>query len=461
MFALTIPDWPIFVPLAGAILLVLAFASRDLVQAAIVMMVGGWGLFALTSPSSQFPTVLRPLAIAVSAGGAMLHFVATHPLRGLERRRIALPSRLIVVYVLFVALGCMASPNGPRNLIRWVQGAAMILSGYYAVTIALTSQILLVTFLACGANVVLSVMSGQQELDYGGYPNGRLAGYMNPNHLAFTAAEVLVGVIWLWPRRPKLGLPFLGRISLRPALLGIAVISAYALYASQSRTGLFAFLIAASIAWFVGPHTPGRRRQVLIRMSIALLVLSPVVVPAFGSFLNRDDSTESLTSLTGRTDFWPLAVDLIAERPIVGWGVNVILSPAGKAFQEVLPGVGQAHNALLEAALQAGVIGAAAWAFALIGMMVGSFRLPRDDEYRPLLITFTILLVISSITESSPAWFGDMFIVYILCAAIYSERLQLVPPPLSTRRAARWRRHERRRPSDRARPGVADHASSW
>jgi O-antigen ligase len=436
VLALTIPDWPAFLPILGAGALVAALASRNLKQFAVVLMVGGWGLFALTSPSAQFPTFLRPLAVAVCSAGAILHALQTGPRARVRTtpRRIALPSRFIVIYVVFVALGCMVSPNGPRNLIRWVQGVAIIMSCFYAVAVALTDHLLMVTFAACSANVFLSVISRQQELTYEGYPNGRLAGHMNPNHLAFTAAEVLIGLIFLLPRRPHLTLPFLGRVSMRVPLVMNGLIAAYALYATRSRTGLIAFVIAALIAWFAGEHVRGARTKVVIRVVAVALVLGPLAAPAIGSYLNRDSSTDSITSLTGRTDFWPVAVDLIEQRPIIGWGVNVILSPAGKKFQEILPGVGQAHNAFLEAALQAGIIGATAWALSLIGVMIGSFRLPRSDTYRSLLITFSILLVFSSVTESSPAWFGDMFIAYIMCAAIYSERLQLVPTRVTTRR---------------------------
>jgi len=151
-------------------------------------------------------------------------------------------------------------------------------------------------------------------------------------------------------------------------------------------------------------------------------VLAPLVLPAFGTWFNRDDSESSITSLTGRTDFWPLAVDLIQERPVIGWGVNVIGSPVGEPFQKVLPGVSQAHNAYLEAALQSGYPGAIAWGLSLIGVMVGSFKLKKDDPYRFLLICGAILTQIFAFTESGPAWFGDMFIVYVLTVAIYADQ---------------------------------------
>ena len=43
-----------------------------------------------------------------------------------------------------------------------------------------------------------------------------------------------------------------------------------------------------------------------------------------------------------------------------------------------------------------------------------------------LVIAGSILTFIFAFTESSPAWFGDMFIVYVLCAAIYGQRVRTI-----------------------------------
>jgi O-antigen ligase len=267
------------------------------------------------------------------------------------------------------------------------------------------------------------VIQQKPEIDQFGNPTGRLAGYLQPNHLAFAAAEVMIGVMWALPRKPTVKLPYLGRVSLKWPLIGSFAISFYAMYASESRTAWLAVAPAMLIAYFTAPHPPGKRMKVVVYSVLILLLTSPVVVPAVSTYLDRDSSSSNITSLTGRTDFWPLAVNLIKERPIIGWGVNVIQTPIGVEFQEVTAGANQAHNALLEAALQAGIIGAAAFAISIIAMLVGSFRLPRADDYRPLIIAGTILTLIFTITESNPAWFGDMFIVYVMCLAMYGERL--------------------------------------
>ncbi len=423
LLAFQLPPLPEYFLLAGLGMVVVGSFRGDLTALAKRVIVLGWGMYALTSPSAQFPRILKALPVAIFGAGVAMHMVARPVAARAKDRAIALSSRMIVVYIAFVLLGAFASPFGPHNLIRWVEGVTIIAAGFYAVWLGLTRQVLVATWIACLLNVMLAVASGRQEITPGGtLPDGRLAGYLDPNHLAFAAAEVIIGVIWIWPRARRVAVPFLGRFSIRPLLLASAAISTYALLASRSRTTLFGVLIAMAIASFSGVRVRGRRTKVLLIAFVAAVLLVPLVAPAVSQYASRGESGSSVTSLTGRTDFWPYAVDLIKERPLIGWGLDVVRSPAGVKLQAVLPGIQQAHNAFLEAALQAGLIGATAWAISLLAATVGAFRLPRDDPFRWLLIVLLLLTIVESITESSPAWFGDMFVVYVLALALFGDR---------------------------------------
>ena len=401
--------------LAGA--LVLLAGRADMRRLGEWALVGGWFVFALSSPSGQFPTMLRPLGLLGAFAGAVILRFGDPLMKRVEEHLVPYTTKLLFVYLAFVFIGCLASPLGPKNIIRWVQGVMIVVAVFYAISLRYTRALLASTFLAALFNVVLTVENGSGEVLPDGAHTNRLAGYMQPNHLAFACALVIIGAVWLAHDTPKWRVP----------MAGCGLIAFYALMASHSRTALMALIAAlgaAVVATYVGR---GRRGQFVAWSLVAVLVFTPLVLPAFGTWFNRDDSESSITSLTGRTDFWPLAVDLIQERPIVGWGINVIGSPAGAAFQEVLPGVGQAHNAYLEAALMSGYPGVLAWGGSLLGVMIGAFRLRRDDPYRFLLIASSILVQIFAITESSPAWFGDMFIVYVLAAAIYGEQRVRAP----------------------------------
>ena len=75
------------------------------------------------------------------------------------------------------------------------------------------------------------------------------------------------------------------------------------------------------------------------------------------SFLNRD------TTLTGRTNLWPMVLDLIRHRPVLGWGYAATWqqTDAGPAMiAKVLNWApAHSHNEWLEVTLQLGLTGAA------------------------------------------------------------------------------------------------------
>ena len=75
------------------------------------------------------------------------------------------------------------------------------------------------------------------------------------------------------------------------------------------------------------------------------------------SLLDKDPS------LTGRTELWPYVIDAIMRRPLLGWGFTAFWSPLNPYSIEISNlvrwGVPEAHNGLLQALLDVGVIGTA------------------------------------------------------------------------------------------------------
>ncbi len=425
MIAMQLPNPVLIVPAIGLGCVALTVFGGNLVRLSKAMIVVGWTAFALTSPTFEFPLFLRSVSIGIFATGIILHLFTQERPTWPDAQRVPASSRLLAAYLVFVLIGCVVSPFGPRNVGRWIEGAAIVAVVFYACAIKFADKLLLGVFAASTINVFAAVASGRHEIVPGtNVTSGRLAGWMQPNHLAFAAAEVLIGVIWLFRLNPTVTVPLLGRVSPRVLLVGCGLVAAYAMHASQSRTALLALVLALATAAVVGIDR-GRR----VRTVVGLVIFGAVVLPFAGGSargaLERDGEQSSVTTLTGRTDFWPAAIDLIEKRPLVGWGVHVIESPVGARFP---PGIGQAHNAFLEAGIQSGVIGLGAWALSLLTAVIGVCRLPRESRYRLPLVVASVLVLVFSFTESSPAWFGDMFIVYVLCLAVYGSELQRFAP---------------------------------
>ena len=102
---------------------------------------------------------------------------------------------------------------------------------------------------------------------------------------------------------------------------------------------------------------------------VAVLFLFEVLIVAWSDpdgvlgVLGRD------TNLTGRTELWPLVIEAIAQRPLLGWGYRAAwqANDDSTILIETGWGASSAHNAFLEIILQLGLVGAAVM-LAIIGI---------------------------------------------------------------------------------------------
>jgi hypothetical protein len=130
---------------------------------------------------------------------------------------------------------------------------------------------------------------------------------------------------------------------------------------------------------------------------------------------------KNFITLGGRTTgIWPQAWKLFLKSPLIGWGFH-----ADRIF---LKGQGQhAHNALLHALIQTGIIGTIPFAIAFILSWIILFKLLKNPSLteRPFLIEIAGVMaffMIRGITESTGAFFG---VDWLLLASLIAYLQQL------------------------------------
>ncbi len=146
----------------------------------------------------------------------------------------------------------------------------------------------------------------------------------------------------------------------RVPLYSFAGLALVILIGSASKTSLAAgILTACALVVYVA----FRSKKTLFGAVLFTLVTTSTVAVAFAtanigliaSWLNKD------VTLTGRTDFWPVVVDAIKARPILGYGYDGFfrgpLSPAHDVIVQVDWGPTHAHNAFLQIGLHVGLVG--------------------------------------------------------------------------------------------------------
>jgi O-antigen ligase len=213
----------------------------------------------------------------------------------------------------------------------------------------------------------------------------------HPNVLGEQAA-LLVTFAVLSRRRRIIGF----RIFVASLLVGFA-----ALLATDSRTTMLATIIAWMIIAF-------RQKRLFTPFAVAgsfvgLVVLALLATGQFPDFsallgpLARSGSSNEIMTLTGRTDLWAVGADLIAQRPLLGWGFNgteaLVVGSVGRAF------VGDPvnmHNMYIQTLLSMGILGSLP-AFAFLAILVGRM-VSRPDPTRDQIV---LLVMIIGLTEVS------------------------------------------------------------
>jgi len=134
--------------------------------------------------------------------------------------------------------------------------------------------------------------------------------------------------------------------------------------------------------WFVERMTPGGRLATLVGASIVavpLLLLIPEALQAWDHFLY--ETLDKDPTLTGRTFLWARADDLIARRPLLGYGYQAIWmgdstdTIALQRMTGITDGrVFHFHHQFRQVAVDTGLVGLAAFCGALIAVGFNGLR---------------------------------------------------------------------------------------
>ena len=218
-------------------------------------------------------------------------------------------------------------------------------------------------------------------------PGNRLSGVTgNPNSMGLMAAFTLI-----------IGIHYARKYASRNLVIYIAcmLLNLTALLMSNSRTSLAAMLVSLTAAYFLN-FTPHR---ILAASTLACLALSfffLVDIDALMAILSRSGKAEEITSATGRTYIWEVAIRLIQERPLTGWGYT--------STKEILPlhahEIGHApqstHNLYLQMLFSMGIPGLTT--FLAMFIMKFYYAMKFNDFFK---VTILIFLLLHGLTEST------------------------------------------------------------
>jgi O-antigen ligase len=126
----------------------------------------------------------------------------------------------------------------------------------------------------------------------------------------------------------------------------------------------------------------------------------------------RGHTAERVLTLNGRLELWSDLGPVIATTPVLGHGFQA----SRAVVLEAAPWAAYAHNALLQAVLDLGVVGAGALVVLIAVAFGGALRSTVDPWLRAVITALMVFLVLNSVaTESFAGSPGFETLLLFLC----------------------------------------------
>lgn len=350
-------------------------------------------------------SVLGAFAIAVAATQLALH------VPGARRLSPAVP-----VWLGVIAIGAM-SQLWSINPDRTVDDAIVLLS---VVVLYLFSRLLrfssgdvalfeagaVIGGVITGAIALLQLRAGDIALSGGDIPRFRIGGAGVEGDPNVTAATLLLPFSIALARGVGGG-----SMLVRSAGLSAATVIASAIALTTSRGGLLAALVAVAVVAAMHPR----------RIVAAAVAFVPVVlVVATFFFTSAPAERVGNTGSTGRTDIWRLGIAACPENCWTGAGLGTFRDVHREQLLATASGAGrhlefEAHNFLLSAAIEIGILGLA---LVIVGLVI----VAREVRAAPWIARASAMAALAAIVSAnlflSNLDFKYFWLVLIYCGIV-------------------------------------------
>jgi len=253
------------------------------------------------------------------------------------------------------------------------------------------SALTLLAFVALGLAAAI-VLPGAAWLPPSAFEASfRLRGLSGHPNVLGEQAAVLVTFAIICHRRGILG---------RWVFIAMLVTGFGTLIAADSRTSAAAAIAACILIELRERHyLRPMAALALVAGAVALPFIAigglPSIAPFLGS-LSRSGSATEIMTLTGRTELWAVASDLIARKPLLGWGFNgteaLMVGSVGRNFAGDPV---NAHNMYVQTLLCMGVLGSLP-AFAFLGIAIKRM-VTRPDAIRDQLVLLVLIIGVAEV----------------------------------------------------------------
>ena len=231
------------------------------------------------------------------------------------------------------------------------------------------------------------------------------------NDLASRMALAVLTIIGLYLSSP------INNIRLLLLLVSMVLPALMVLVKTGSRGGVVVFMIGC-LAYLV-PFLPGKRRLTTIILAALGIVAVSYMVATNPYFLERWKEVYYEGNLSSREEIYPAAVEMILERPIIGWQPAEFEYELGRRLG-VPSGRRAAHNLFLHLFLEVGAAGAIPF---LVGLWLCAWAAWKARTGNLGLLPLALVLAIVA-TNMSITWIDRKLQWLILALSVAAQSSQ-------------------------------------
>jgi exopolysaccharide production protein ExoQ len=278
-----------------------------------------------------------------------------------QSRRVSTGAVLALILVGYIMMTAAWSIDPGTTVRRAILYMSVVVGAIGIAGLLRGDEYMELLFLTCGGCAVLSVLLYIANPYHAMMPDGSGAFRGIFGHKNVCGQVMAVGA---------LSALHCLRIKRRRRLPVIAMLGLFTLLAMAARSATSFMTIFAYCGVDIGLRLFRAGGAARILCIFLFILVTPVVVLVM---LSPDAALELIgkdPTLTGRTELWTWVLNAIAQRPVLGWGYAAFWSPNNPAADEISRVlqwyVPEAHNGLLEMALNVGFVGASYYIFLLI-----------------------------------------------------------------------------------------------
>ena len=325
---------------------------------------------------------------------AATFLIALFLMRLWMRRFLQIDQILLFILFALVGVSCLYAPNLTYSAASAFSLLSVVLLLFLSSSVLTTREIMRTIIAAVTLVAVVSILVYFVNPEFGRMknwtenglvPGVRLSGITGTaNTIGYLAAFCLLLLYYYRLFLPRgISITYWACVAVHLIALGM----------SQSRTSMAALILSLLIATTLRA-SPMRLGLLCLLIAGGIAFFSFVDLDSVFALVSRSGNVSEITTGTGRTHIWGVSMDMIAQRPLFGWGYassNVLL-PAVSG--DIGHSVTHAHNGFLQIALSVGLVGLFVFLALMAVKTYYAFR--ARDQFHIALIFF---LLIDGMTE--------------------------------------------------------------